>query len=129
MVSSITEMTDFEINCAVAASLGREFFYNSPGEPGRRRKSFVIDDRCRDVYESGAWSSDVFDPSKSWADAGPIIMKSLIGIKPVSLFVGGHRWLAFEGNDDKDFNLKAADNNPLRAAMIVFLMMQEQPNA
>lgn len=116
-----SEMTDFEINCAVAASLGREFFYNSPGEPGKRRKSFVIDDVCRDVYESGAWSSDVFDPCKSWADAGPII-----GKENISLIFGFGHWDAMSPDGE---SLQAEEVNPLRAAMIVFLMMQGQANA
>lgn len=119
------EMSDFEINCAVAAFLGREFFYNSPGEPGKRRKSFVIDDVCRDVYESGAWSSDVFDPCKSWADAGPIIEKKRISIE----FDGDDtaQWchtISCEGLYGIEYQA-----NPLRAAMITFLLMQEAVNA
>lgn len=119
-----SEMSDFEINCAVAAYLGREFFYNSPGEPGRRRKSFVIDDRCRDVYESEVWSSDVFAPCKSWADAGPIIEANEISLN--SVYEGGPCWLSFAGDDGE---IGHTDTSPLRAAMIVFLMIQEQANA
>lgn len=120
-----SEMSDFEINCAVAAYLGREFFYNSPGEPGRRRKSFVIDDRCRDVYESEVWSSDVFAPCKSWADAGPIIEKHLVCLA-ADVFAepqDGGKWVAQPayGWDSE----RVRSDNPLRAAMIVFLVMQE----
>ncbi|NEG57989.1 phage protein NinX family protein [Pantoea agglomerans] len=121
MASSFSEMTDFEINCAVAASLGREFFYNSPGEPGKRRKSFVIDDVCRDVYESGAWSSDVFDPCKSWADAGPIIEKENISL---TCHQSRDEWAAIFNR-----HCMAANNNPLRAAMECFLMKKERENA
>ncbi|MFL6615982.1 MAG: phage protein NinX family protein [Pantoea agglomerans] len=117
-----SEMTDFEINCAVAASLGRELFYNSPGEPGKRRKSFVINDRCRDVYESDAWSSDVFAPCKSWADAGPIIERYRITIMPASQ---GENWMA----QAFEYALADVSTRPLRSAMIVFLMMQEKANA
>lgn len=120
-----SEMTDFEINCAVATSLVSEFFYNSPREPGKRRKSFVINDRCRDVYESGAWSSDVFDPCKSWTDAGPIIEKHKICLA-ADVFAepeDGGDWVAQPayGWDSE----RVRHDNPLRAAMIVFLMMQE----
>lgn len=121
-----SEMTDFEINCAVAASLGREFFYNSPGELGKRRKSFVIDDVCRDVYESGAWSSDVFDPCKSWADAGPIILANKITISAPMQYDQPEDWLAYPSSDS---DICVFHPSPLRAAMIVFLMMQEQTNA
>lgn len=115
-----SEMTDFEINCAVAASLGREFFYNSPGEPGKRRKSFVIDDVCRDVYESGAWSSDVFDPCKSWADAGPIIGKENISL---TCHQSRDEWAAIFNR-----HCMSANQNPLRAAMECFLMKKEREN-
>ncbi|MGX9240038.1 phage protein NinX family protein [Pantoea dispersa] len=63
------------------------------------------------------------DYCNSWTDAGPIIEKHRIAIKPVALYVGGYRWFASVGEDD--LAIKAADHNPLRAAMIVFLMMQE----
>jgi hypothetical protein len=116
-----SEMTDFEINCAVATSLGREFFYNSPGEPGKRRKSFVIDDVCRDVYESGAWSSDVFDPCKSWADAGPIIEKENISL---TCHQSRDEWAAIFNR-----HCMSANQNPLRAAMECFLMIKERENA
>lgn len=114
------EMSDFEINCAVAASLGREFFYNSPGEPGRRRKSFVIEDRCRDVYESGAWSSDVFAPCKLWADAGPIIEKENISL---TCHQSREEWAAIFNR-----HAMAAHSNPLRAAMECYLMKREREN-
>lgn len=126
-----SEMTDFEINCAVAASLGREFFYNSPGERGRRRKSFVINERCRDVYESEAWSSDVFAPCKSWADAGPIISDNKIAIIPER----DGTWFALGKPQIKNnWRVESTgsfhnDTTPLRTAMIVFLMMQEKANA
>lgn len=69
----------------------------------------------------------LFSPCKSWADAGPTIQEHLIALKPVPLYVGGYRWFATEG--DGLFGLKAADNNPLRAAMMLFLAMQEKANA
>jgi len=64
-----------------------------------------------------------FNPCKNPADAWPIIQQNLISLKPVSLFVGVKGWLAWRGGDK--FCAKAVGNNPLRAAMIVYLMMQE----
>ncbi len=108
------QMTDFEINRKV---LEIKTGVNPLGY------AHDADGRSACVVLHGnhyAW----FDFCNSWADAGPIIAKNLIALKPVSLFVGGHRWFATKG--EGDFGIKAADNNPLRAAMIVFLMMQEE---
>lgn len=63
------------------------------------------------------------DPEVAW----PLIEKNLIGLKPHALYVGGSTWFASKG--DGDFGIKFADKNPLRAAMIVFLMMQDSSNA
>lgn len=60
------------------------------------------------------WEQGKFQPCNSWADAGPIIEK--YGICLIPLKKG---WLTgINGVDVKH-------DNPLRAAMIVFLMMQE----
>lgn len=117
------EMSDFEINGMIAEST-QKF-----GDYTQARGLTFIHEYGEPVGEFGAlclgWKE--FDPCKSWADAGPIIVSNLIALKPVPLFVSGHRWFATKG--EGDFGIKAADNNPLRAAMIVFLMIQEQANA
>lgn len=110
-----SKMTDFEINREVAGKVG-----------GFLAKDIFEEERTIFKWHPGNKYSK-FDPCNSWADAGPIIVSNLIALKPVPLFVGGHRWFATKG--EGDFGIKAADNNPLRAAMIVFLKMQEQPNA
>lgn len=124
-----SEMSDFEINCSVAGALGREFFSNEkPDDSGRRRKSYEIDGKHRDVCESG-WTSELFDPCNSWADAGPIIQSNQISIE----FDGDnsmsppYTWchaVSVNGQFGIEFQ-----SNPLRSAMIVFLMMQEAANA
>lgn len=65
-----------------------------------------------------------FDPCNSWADAGPIIQEHLICLSPAGYDDSGQvLWNAF-------CNLRGARTiNPLRSAMIAFLMMQEQSNA
>lgn len=65
----------------------------------------------------------VFNPCNNPADAWPIIHQNLIALKPVAMYVGGHRWFATKG--DAGFEIKSANDNPLRAAMELFLMMQE----
>ncbi len=101
-----TEMSDAQINDAVAIARG------SLIRKGKALSLYQVEgaDLCTDFCNS-------------WADAGPIIEKHRIAIKPVALYVGGYRWFASVGEDD--LAIKAADQNPLRAAMIVFLMMQE----
>ena len=71
-----------------------------------------------DLYiKDGIWTR--FDPCNNPADACPIIISSMISVRPVG--GDGHLWEA-SGMD----GMKADyDKNPLRAAMIVFLMMKE----
>lgn len=70
------------------------------------------------------WDTDMtaksgeFDPCNNAADAWPIIVASKIGIVPA---MNGLKWSANHGSWDIFY----ADKNPLRAAMIVYLMMQE----
>lgn len=106
-------MTDFEINKAVAIASGyaeENCEFGWTGKP----------DVGVEWNEETGYPIKSFDYCNSWADAGPIIEKHRIAIKPVALYVGGYRWFASVGEDD--LAIKAADQNPLRAAMLVFLM-------
>ncbi|WP_267369227.1 MULTISPECIES: phage protein NinX family protein [unclassified Pantoea] len=101
------EMTDFEINKAVAAACLGEWYDNG---------TCVI--KCDDDDRS------IFQPSNSWADAGPIIEKNRISIE----FDGDDaaQWchtISCEGLYGIEYQ-----SNPLRAAMITFLLMQEAAN-
>ncbi len=107
-MATYSEMTDFEVDAAVAAII----------HPGLKITNFAGEA----VVWFGNLETRVVRYCKSWADAGPIIEKHLIAIRPEPLYVGGYRWFARNGGGD--FGMKAADQNPLRAAMIVFLMMQ-----
>ena len=109
-------LTDFQINWLVLQIKSGKKPLNYPHNADGRSVGI------RDVNDNYHW----YDFCNDWADAGPIIAANLIGIKPVPLFVGGHRWFASKG---EGYSVpKAADNNPLRAAMIVFLMTQEKEN-
>lgn len=59
----------------------------------------------------------VFDPCNNPADAWPIIVENKLSIYPSS-----ERWGVEGPNSDDPFHF---DENPLRAAMIVFLMMKD----
>ncbi len=90
------DMSDYEINLKV---LGKQF-----GQLGDDKDMVRI------------WQQGKFQPCKSWADAGPIIQKNSIGLSPSS-----ELWHAYAPGED----VIHSHSNPLRAAMIVFLMMQE----
>lgn len=61
-----------------------------------------------------------FDPCNSWADAGPIIQEHGIGLMPFKN-LDAAAWDVSSGILSAK---KINHENPLRAAMIVFLMMQ-----
>lgn len=107
------EMTDLEINKAVALALGCHI----------RKSAYDTDYYFTD--DDKAWNKcaphgpvENFDPCNSWTDAGPIIERYRITIMPASQ---GENWMA------QAFEYAVADvsTRPLRSAMIVFLMMQE----
>lgn len=108
------EMSDFEINKAVALIAGVTF--NDDGAPVR----FV---EC-DTGAYADFNEIEFDPCNNPEDAGPIIIENRIGTIPApdnGLWKAAHRKV---GNDDTPYHF-TQDKNPLRAAMIVFLKMNE----
>lgn len=107
-----TEMTDFEINQAVGLATGEA----TAGEP---LLGIVIRNS----------NGKRFDPCTSWAAAGPIIAANKISIHAPRF---GEGWMAEHTGSDEDVNdgftvdyFEHHHQNPLRAAMIVFLMMQK----
>jgi len=81
-------------------------------------------------------TNEARDYCNSWADAGPIIQNNLISLDSVYNFTDeteefiGPRgmWNCVGISKGEDF-CRAEHENPLRAAMIVFLMMHEADNA
>ena len=122
------EMSDFEINCAVAKALGLEdsMFFSAES------------DYCNGpvwTIESGVTKGGIkaskgnsFDPCNSWADAGPIIHHELIniGFDDDGYQIPESGWSYAKSPCGKQFYGKL--NSPLRTAMIVFLMMKEADN-
>lgn len=108
------EMSDFEINKAVALIVGATF--NDDGEPVR----FI---EC-DTGAYADFNEIEFDPCNNPEDAEPIIIENRIGTIPApdnGLWKAAHRKI---GNDDTPYHF-TQDKNHLRAAMIVFLKMNE----
>lgn len=112
------KMTDFEINMAVAIVLGAKEV--APG-------IFMDDDRRYEFEKPKNKSGNkfFFDPCNNPADAWPIIAKYRISIE----FDGDNStepqttW-CHTRNMDRGCNTEY-QKNPLRAAMITFLLMQE----
>lgn len=98
------DLTDVEIATRVATALGYE---NAFGQDVQRGKPVTL------INTVNIW--EIFDPCHSWADAGPIIQNNKIALTPIRQY-----WEAGEGYECP----LVQDINPLRAAMIVFLMMK-----
>lgn len=108
------EMSDFEINKAVADSTGYD---------GRTKRHRLSE---RAVFISDGVGGFIRDYCNSWADAGPIIQGNEISM--ISRRANGE-WKAeiFLGRKDIFDNYATFfDKNPLRAAMIIFLMMKDE---
>lgn len=105
-----SKLSDHEINKMVAISLGKD----------------VMPDDCQDFGISGfpevmLRSGDIKNYCNDASDAWPIIQKNLLRVVPVS-FIGKVNWVV-----SRDIHSNH-DANPLRAAMITFLMMQDSAN-
>ena len=106
-----SQLSDFEINKRVAQLHG----------------GFALTLAVHDEPPSGkAFNPGRFDPCNSPADAWPIIVENSISLYAVGEDYRRGKWGAEGPKAGAPYHF---DNNPLRAAMIVFLMMREKPNA
>lgn len=110
-MTDYSKMTDFVINAAVGSATG----HATAAEPAL---NLVIRNS----------NGRKFDPCNSWSDAGPIIVENKISLNAHGL----HAWMAWKntGSNLEEISSNrhqhsAIWGNPLRAAMIVFLMMKE----
>ncbi|CNJ54278.1 Protein of uncharacterised function (DUF2591) [Yersinia rohdei] len=100
-MSDYSAMSDYEISCEVARAISFADYLLARNE----QKNYC----------------------NSWADTGPIIFRERITLTPK---VMGYEWDAISSvilNDDIEH--LHTDPNPLRAAMIVFLMMKAKGDA
>ncbi|EOE5655218.1 phage protein NinX family protein [Cronobacter sakazakii] len=104
-----SKLSDFEINGMVAS------FTQSPGDHTQTSNETFIHEYA-DIGEIKGlcigWKK--FDPCNNPADAWPIIVENNISISNG----GAERWTANDVGIDNLYK----DKNPLRAAMIVFLL-------
>lgn len=108
-------MSDFEINKRVADIAMNGTWHVKPSHPDNDTGGWLYG-------SNGIQTHELPDYCNSPEDAWPIITGSMISIRPVGN--DGQLWEA-SGMD----GMKADyDKNPLRAAMVVFLMMKESKN-
>lgn len=114
-----SELTDFEINKAVAIASGyaeENCEFGWTGKP----------DVGVEWNEETGYPIKSFDYCNSWADAGPIILANKITISAPMKYDQPADWLAYPASDS---DICVSHPNPLRAAMTAFLVMQESNNA
>ncbi|EHW5514673.1 phage protein NinX family protein [Escherichia coli] len=123
-----SQLSDFEINVAVFEAIHNGSPDYKEGENG----AMVFISFEGDIVNGDAVEVEVergsFNPCANPADADPIIVENRIGIIPApenGLWKAAHRKV---GSDSTPYHM-TQDENPLRAAMIVFLMMQDVNNA
>lgn len=123
-----SQLSDFEINVAVFEAIHNGSPDYKEGENG----AMVFISFEGDIVNGDAVEVEVergsFNPCANPADAEPIIVENRIGIIPApenGLWKAAHRKV---GSDSTPYHM-TQDENPLRAAMIVFLMMQDANNA
>ncbi|HCC5988981.1 TPA: DUF2591 family protein [Enterobacter cloacae] len=105
-----SQLSDFEINKRVAKSIYSVSF---------------VEPLSRTVSVSGG--KRLFDPCNNPADAWPIILKNRISlVLDCAEDASSDWWNAFDQFDDCRVQYQS---NPLRAAMIVLLMMQDAKHA
>lgn len=103
-----SQLSDFEINKRVAQLLG-----------GFALTLAVIDEPpSGKIFDPGR-----FNPCNKAADAWPIIESNRIGVMPSEMKTK-ELWMSTSGRGSYSYHEK-----PLRAAMIVFLMMQDAKHA
>ncbi|MFZ4835947.1 phage protein NinX family protein [Rouxiella sp. Mn2063] len=115
-MTDYSQLSDFEINKRVADIKIEGDWMLEPN-----------DDRKFTFYNHGVESSKTIelpDYCNNPADAWPIIKANLISLTP---YGGDGAW--WEAEDRYGTGKSDCDNNPLRAAMIVYLMLKESESS
>ena len=122
-MTDYSKMSDFDISKRVLISLGYK-----PAYEDESCISYLSSNDRKDVGDGGV-KRFKYDPCNNPADAWPIITEnniSLIFDNPSSVMATSNcvGWYS-----DEQPPIHSSSNNPLRAAMIVFLMMKDSENA
>ena len=122
-MTDYSQMSDFEINKAVAIATGHKCYYGNG--------SYTNDGEHVTVRGNGliGWFRPCSDPDRAWQ----IILANNISLHAPR---GNEGWMAEFTENSDDVNdgfeveyFESRGANPLRAAMIVFLMMKDAENA
>lgn len=139
-MTDYSQMSDFEINKRVAIDLDIDMHFFIHESEDSFGLGFLPSELGPIWQTSAIWVGDFrvsngnkFNPCNNPADAWPIIRDNHISLHAPSIT---KTWMAeFTGSDD-DVNdgfhvdyFESHHENPLRAAMIVFLMIQDSSNA
>lgn len=108
-----SKLSDFEINGRVARATQKIGDFTQA-----RGKTLIHDYEDVGEFKNICVGWKEFDPCNNAADAWPIILCNRITLMPASK---GDKWMA----QVFDHAIADVSTNPLRSAMIVFLMMQE----
>ncbi|WP_421532834.1 phage protein NinX family protein [Lelliottia amnigena] len=120
-----SKMSDQEINRLVARRFSETYLFNEEGNPYQ-----LIPDSMA-AYSGSDFDEVEFQPCGNPADAWPIIVGNKISIRPH----GKNKWYCHKNTgmtitqrSETSNQMECQHENPLRAAMIVFLKMQESAN-
>ena len=125
-----SKMSDFEINKWIAIELAPDG-YIGINESTRSDSEVVITTENGEGCTKNSYVDYCNNPSDAW----PIIVENSISIVSYGVeFSAEYGWSAFYGgvcvtydNEiESIFEIKCSDKNPLRAAMIVYLMMKDE---
>ncbi|EOI5740712.1 phage protein NinX family protein [Cronobacter turicensis] len=119
-----SQLSDFEINGMVAS------LTQSPGDHTQTSNKTFIHEYAEIGGIKGlciGWKE--FDPCNNPADAWPIIHDNRISLVVDDTTDEWSSALVNDFSDDIAFQHSNANKNPLRAAMITFLLMQESQDA
>ncbi|EKR0279697.1 DUF2591 family protein [Escherichia coli] len=118
-----SQLSDFEINVAVFEAIHN----GSPDYKEGKNGAMVFISFEGDIVNGDAVEVEVergsFNPCANPADAWPIIMENMISVCAYKRANPGMKAVSWWEADSFGEHI-TLDDNPLRAAMIVFLMMQ-----
>ncbi|HED3889362.1 TPA: DUF2591 family protein [Morganella morganii] len=125
MMNKYRDKSDFEINKAVAAAIGAKPF---PPERTEFKQCEIPGLENAIIVKITGVKTGPFDPCNNPADAMPIVFEKNISLHAPRFSEG---WMAEYTGSDDDVNdgfqaeyFDSHNQNPLRAAMEVFLMMK-----
>lgn len=118
-----SKMSDFEINCLVAEATGHKPFSDDEGYAGLQRAGDITAAIVKGPRYIGGFSPCI-SPEHAW----PLIQENLISINHYNgVWEASFEWDAPVGafGTDETVTTSTEHKNPLRAAMVAYLMMRE----